>query len=31
MFKWSIANFEFDIKRSGENMVQSLLTLIKNK
>ncbi|MEI8047557.1 MAG: TetR/AcrR family transcriptional regulator [Bacteroidota bacterium] len=29
MFKWRIANFEFDIKRSGENMVQSLLTLIK--
>jgi len=31
MFKWRIANFEFDIKRSGENMVQSILTLIKNK
>ena len=31
MFKWRIANFEFDIKRSGENMVQSLLTLMKNK
>ncbi|MFZ4547500.1 MAG: TetR/AcrR family transcriptional regulator [Bacteroidales bacterium] len=29
MFKWRIANFEFDIKRSGDNMVQSLLTLIK--
>jgi AcrR family transcriptional regulator len=29
MFKWRIANFEFDIKRSGENMVQSILTLIK--
>lgn len=31
MFKWRIANFEFDIKRNGNNMVQSLLTLIKNK
>jgi hypothetical protein len=31
MFKWRIANFEFDIKRSGDNMVQSILTLIKNK
>ena len=29
MYKWRIANFEFDIKRNGENMVQSLLTLIK--
>jgi AcrR family transcriptional regulator len=29
MFKWRIANFEFDVKRSGDNMVQSLLTLIK--
>jgi len=31
MFKWRIANFEFDIKRSGDNMVQSILTLIKSK
>jgi hypothetical protein len=31
MFKWRIANFEFDINRSGDNMVQSILTLIKNK
>ena len=31
MFKWRIANFEFDIKRSGENMVQSILTLIRTK
>lgn len=29
MYKWRIANFQFDIKRNGENMVQSLLTLIK--
>jgi AcrR family transcriptional regulator len=31
MFKWRIANFEFDIKRNGENMIQSILTLIKTK
>ncbi len=31
MFKWLIADFQFDITRSGENMVQSLLTLIKNR
>jgi AcrR family transcriptional regulator len=31
MFKWRIANFEFDIKRSGDNMVHSILTLLKNK
>jgi len=31
MFKWRIADFEFDIIRSGDNMVQSILTLIKNK
>ncbi len=31
MFKWRIANFEFDINRNGNNMVQSVLTLIKNK
>jgi len=29
MFKWQVANFQFDIKRNGENMVHSLLTLIK--
>ena len=29
MFKWRIANFEFDINRNGNNMVQSILTLIK--
>lgn len=29
MYKWRIADFQFDIKRNGENMVQSLLTLIK--
>ena len=31
MFKWRIANFQFDINRIGGNMVQSILTLIKNK
>ena len=31
MFKWRIANFEFDINRIGGNMVQSILTLIKNR
>ncbi|HBQ83129.1 MAG: TetR family transcriptional regulator [Bacteroidetes bacterium GWF2_41_9] len=31
MFKWRIANFQFDIIRSGDNMVQSILTLIKTK
>ncbi len=29
MFKWRVANFQFDIIRNGENMVQSILTLIK--
>lgn len=31
MFKWRIANFQFDIKRNGDNMIQSILTLIKEK
>jgi TetR/AcrR family fatty acid metabolism transcriptional regulator len=31
MFKWRVANFQFDISRNGENMIQSILTLIKNK
>jgi AcrR family transcriptional regulator len=31
MFKWQLANFQFDINRVGENMVHSVLTLIKNK
>ncbi|MBK8622265.1 MAG: TetR/AcrR family transcriptional regulator [Saprospiraceae bacterium] len=30
MFKWRVANFQFDIIRNGNNMVQSLLTIIKN-
>ena len=31
MYKWRVANFQFDITVSGENMIQSVLTLIKNK
>lgn len=29
MLKWRMANFEFDIVRNGNNMIQALLTLIK--
>lgn len=29
MFKWRISNFQFDIQRSGLNMLEALLTLIK--
>lgn len=31
MYKWRVANFQFDIIRNGENMIQSILTLIKTK
>lgn len=31
MFKWRIANFQFDITRSGDKMVQSILKLIKTR
>lgn len=31
MYKWRVANFKFDIKQSGDKMIQSVLTLIKNK
>lgn len=31
MFKWRIADFQFDIERNGNNMIQSLLTIIKSK
>jgi AcrR family transcriptional regulator len=31
MFKWRLANFEFDIQHKGNNMVQSILTVIKSK
>jgi AcrR family transcriptional regulator len=29
MFKWRISNFQFDIQRNGQNMLEALLTLIK--
>lgn len=31
MFKWRMANFEFDIQKQGENMIESVLTLIQTK
>lgn len=31
MFKWRVANFQFDIKINGDKMIQSVLTLIRNK
>lgn len=31
MFKWRVANFQFDITRNGDNMIQSVLTIIKLK
>ncbi|WP_026333714.1 MULTISPECIES: TetR/AcrR family transcriptional regulator [Rhodonellum] len=31
MLKWRIANFQFDIERNGNNMIQALLTIIKNQ
>lgn len=31
MFKWRISNFAFDIKKEGDNMIQSILILIKQK
>lgn len=31
MYKWKIANFQFDIVRNGDNMIQSVLTLISIK
>ncbi|MFN5416678.1 MAG: TetR/AcrR family transcriptional regulator [Flavobacteriia bacterium] len=31
MFKWKVANFQFDIIRDGDNMIQYILSLIKNK
>lgn len=29
MYKWRVANFEFDIEREGDEMIDSLLKLIK--
>lgn len=31
MFKWRVANFQFDISRNGENLIQAVLELIKTK
>jgi AcrR family transcriptional regulator len=31
MFKWRVANFQFDINRKGDKMIQSILTLLKTK
>ena len=31
MYKWRVANFQFDIIQNGENMIESVLTLIKAK
>jgi hypothetical protein len=28
MYKWRVANFEFDIIRNGNNMIQSILSII---
>lgn len=30
MFKWRIADFQFDIERQGKNILEALLILIKN-
>ena len=31
MFKWRIADFQFDVKAKGESMITSILTLIKTR
>ncbi|MFZ1320298.1 MAG: TetR/AcrR family transcriptional regulator [Ignavibacteria bacterium] len=31
MYKWRVENFQFDIIRNGDNMIQAILTLIKTK
>lgn len=31
MFKWRVGNFKFDIARAGDNMIHTLLTLIRTK
>ena len=31
MFKWRVANFQFDIGKSGDDMINSVLKLIKEK
>jgi hypothetical protein len=30
MFKWRLADFQFDIKRLGKNMTDTVLTLVMN-
>lgn len=31
MFRWRLEDFQFDINKAGNKMIQSVLTLIKNK
>ena len=31
MYKWRVANFQFDITKIGDDMIRSVLTLIKSK
>lgn len=31
MYKWRVANFQFDIEQKGNSLIQSLLTIIKYK
>lgn len=31
MYKWRVSNFQFDIIRNGENLIHSVLTLMKAK
>jgi len=31
MFKWRVADFQFDIERSGNNIIEAILTLIKKR
>lgn len=31
MFKWRMSNFQFDIIKNGNTMIQSVLTIIKKK
>lgn len=30
MYKWRVANFQFDLEQKGNNLIQSLLTIIKH-
>lgn len=31
MFKWRVANFQFDLSKNGDHMIQAVLTLIKTE